>query len=114
AAWASGPRPSVRRRPPISRICLREAGVTGDLMRDLRSRLSAALPSRPMAECLAEGLWPAPDGLGCPKAKRLGTRAYLYVRPRDDAAEDTPIMFCWRHPRLLTLTKRGQIKTWPR
>ncbi len=55
-----------------------------------------------------------PDAFRCPKARRLGTHAYLYVRPRDGAPDDTPILLCWRHPELLALTKGGWIRRWAR
>ncbi len=52
---------------------------------------------------------------GCPKAKGQfpegeGWRSYLYIPPRDDAPDDTPILLCWRHSRLMLITKGGEFK----
>src|SRR5437660_9178807 len=54
------------------------------------------------------------DAFRCPKARRSGLHAYLYLRPPDDTPDDTPILLCWRHPKLLALTKGGRIKEWAR
>jgi hypothetical protein len=56
----------------------------------------------------------SPDAFRCPKAKRLGVHSYLYVCPRDDAPDDTPVLLCWRHPELLALTKGRRLKRWAR
>jgi hypothetical protein len=56
----------------------------------------------------------APDAFRCPKAKRLGTHAYLYIQPSNGAPDDTPILLCWRHPQLLALTKGRWIRRWTR
>lgn len=60
----------------------------------------------------------SPDAkAGCPKVKGKfprgeGWRGYLYIPPRDDAPDDTPILLCWRHRVLMALTKGGELKKW--
>ena len=54
---------------------------------------------------------------GCPKARdefppNEGWRSYLYIPPRKDAPDDTPILLCWRHPELIAVTKNGALKRW--
>jgi len=62
--------------------------------------------------------YPDPDARGgCPKARdefppNEGWRSYLYIPPRKDAPDDTPILLCWRHPELIAVTKNGALKRW--
>jgi len=62
--------------------------------------------------------YPDPDARGrCPKARgefppNEGWRSYLYIPPREDAPDDTPILLCWRHPELIAVTKNGSLKRW--
>ena len=52
------------------------------------------------------------DALRCPKARRLGVNAYLYLPPHPSDPNDTPILLCWRHPRLMALTKGMRFRRW--
>ena len=62
--------------------------------------------------------YPDPDARArCPKARNEfppneGWRSYLYIPPRKDAPDDTPILLCWRHPELIAITKNGAFKKW--
>jgi hypothetical protein len=47
----------------------------------------------------------------CPKARTLGAQGFLYLQPREGAPDDTPILLCWRHPKLWGLLKRGGVRT---
>ena len=47
------------------------------------------------------------DALRCPLARDQDRHAYLYIPPDPSSPDDTPVLLCWRHPRLLILTKGG-------
>jgi hypothetical protein len=48
----------------------------------------------------------------CPKARKLGAQGFLYLQPKEGAPDDTPILLCWRHPKLWALLKTGEVRTW--
>ncbi len=72
---------------------------------DYQNRHAGQFPPRLEDLDLTKG---GPDALLCPNAQRLGRRAYLYIPPDQNAADDTLILICWRHPELLLLTKGFQ------
>jgi hypothetical protein len=49
--------------------------------------------------------------LRCPKARHLGAGGFLYLRPPTGAPPETPILICWRHPKLWALCKDGVVRS---